>query len=276
MSTGEDAHVREPVFNIPAPVIAICAVLFAIQGLESLFSPETYGWILIHFAFVPGRLTFAFDPPMVATAFYKIAHGDELHIQIAREFLGDGSVQWWTVLTYAFLHDGWMHVGLNCLWLVAFGGAVAKRLHAVRFLLLLIVCAVAGAIVHYATHITDLEPVVGASAAVSGAMGAAARFAFQPGSMAWRGADRDRDEGLRLPAMSLWGTLTSRQTLPFILIWFASNFVFGVSGVMPGLGEGATVAWQAHAGGFVAGLCLFRWFDPPSHPAPDAGDLIDA
>lgn len=272
MTLGEFGHKREPIFNIPAVVVAVCAVLLLIQGAASLVSPETYGWVLIHFAFVPGRLTFAFDPALVAAAFYKTAHGDELRTQIAEQFLGDGSVQWWTVLTYAFLHDGWMHVGLNCLWLVAFGGAVAKRLRAERFLLLLGVCAVAGALVHYITHLTDLEPVVGASAAVSGAMGAAARFVFQAGAMGSRQANEDRDENLRRPAMSLVRTLTSARTLPFILIWFASNFVFGVSGVMPGLGEGATVAWQAHVGGFAAGLLLFRWFDPPYHPVPAAMD----
>jgi membrane associated rhomboid family serine protease len=272
MSYEEHLPVREPIFNIPRAVVAICALLVLIQMLESVVSPETYGFIFIHFAFVPGRFTFAFDPDLVSAAFNTIARGDELRAQIAEQFLGDGSPQWWTFLTYAFLHGGWAHVGLNCLWLVAFGGAVAKRLETAPFLLLLAVCTIAGAIVHYLTHITDLEPVVGASAAVSGAMGAASRFVFQPGGpLGGRrraGLSGDRDDEFRQPALTLKQTLTSARSLPFILLWFALNFVFGVSGAIPGLGEGAVVAWEAHIGGFLAGLLLFGWFDPPRRPVP--------
>ena len=260
-----DTPRRERIFNIPTVVVVLCAMLFLIQGLGSVIAPETYGRLLIRFAFVPGRFTFAFDPDRVSAAFNQIAAGDELRAQIAAAFLGDGTAQWWTVLTYAFLHGSWMHVGVNCLWLVAFGGAVAKRLSTVRFLALLAVCSVAGALVHYLTHIADLDPVVGASAAVSGAMGAATRFMFQAGAPLGTGFGRkgsdDRDDVLRQPALSLFQTLTDRRTLMFIVIWFVSNLIFGVSGAMPGLGD-ATVAWEAHVGGFLAGLLLFGWFDP--------------
>ncbi|MDR3462058.1 MAG: rhomboid family intramembrane serine protease [Beijerinckiaceae bacterium] len=272
MSLEDARPPREPIFNIPRVVVAICALLLAIQLLENFVSPETYGFIFIHFAFVPGRFTFAFDPDLVSAAFNKIAQGDELRAQLAEQFLGDGSLQWWTFLTYAFLHGGWTHVGLNCLWLVAFGGAVAKRLKTAPFLALLAVCAIAGAIVHYFTHLTDLEPVVGASAAVSGAMGAASRFVFEAGGPL--GGRRraavagDRDDEFRQPALTLRQTLTSRRSLPFILLWFALNFVFGISGAIPGLGEGAVVAWEAHVGGFLAGLLLFGWFDPPRPLVP--------
>jgi membrane associated rhomboid family serine protease len=258
---------RERVFNIPGVVVAVCAMLIAIQALASVISPEAYSRILIRFAFVPGRFTFAFDPARVSAAFNAIARTDELRAQIAAAFLGDGSPQWWTVLTYAFLHGGWAHVGVNCLWLVAFGGAVAKRLSGARFLLLLAVSAIAGAAAHYVTHVADLEPVVGASAAVSGAMGAAARFVFQPGGPLGGqiGGRGDRDDELRRPALSLWRTLRDRRSLPFILLWFGSNFLFGAGGVMPGMGS-ETVAWQAHIGGFLAGLLLFGWFDPATTP----------
>jgi membrane associated rhomboid family serine protease len=272
-----DTPRRERIFNIPTVVIVLCVILFLIQGLGSVVAPETYSRLLIRFAFVPGRFTFAFDPDRVSAAFNRIAAGDELRAQIAAAFLGDGTAQWWTVLTYAFLHGSWMHVGINCLWLVAFGGAVAKRLSTIRFLALLAVCSVAGAAVHYITHIADLEPVVGASAAVSGAMGAATRFMFQTGAPLGAGFGRrgsnDRDDLMRLPALTLFQTLTDRRTLTFIVIWFLSNLVFGVSGAMPGLGD-ATVAWEAHVGGFLAGLLLFGWFDPAPKPGVVADDGV--
>lgn len=265
--TDEGPRRRERIFNIPAVVVFTCAVLLGIYGLGTLVSTETYNGLLIHFAFVPGRFTFAFDPSLVSAAFNRIAGNDELRAQIAVAFLGDGSLQWWTVLTYAFLHGSWMHVGVNCLWLVAFGGAVAKRLGATRFLLLLAVCAIFGALLHYITHVADLEPVIGASAAVSGAMGAATRFVFRADVPlgASFAAGGDPDAVMRLPALSLRQTLTQRQPLTFIAVWFVSNLLFGVSGAVPGMGD-ATIAWEAHIGGFLAGLILFDLFDPVRPP----------
>jgi membrane associated rhomboid family serine protease len=49
--------------------------------------------------------------------------------------------------------------------------------------------------------------------------------------------------------------------LAFLAIWFGVNIVFGVGSIAVGM-EGATVAWQAHIGGFLAGLLLFSLFDP--------------
>ena len=256
---------RERIFNLPVVVVVLCAVLLLVQASGSVLSAESFSRLLIRFAFVPGRFTFAFDPDQVSAAFNQIARDDEVRAQIAAAFLGNGTIQWWTVLTYAFLHGGWAHVGLNCLWLVAFGGAVAKRLTASGFLGFMAICAVVGALVHYLTHIADLEPVIGASAAVSGAMGAATRFMFQQGSITGRRPDLAPVQ----PAMSLRQTLGDRRALGFIAIWFVSNLLFGLSGIVPGFGEG-TIAWQAHIGGFLAGLLLFGWFDrSASRASPD-------
>ncbi len=257
--TEETLPRRERMFNIPAVVPILCAGLLAIQGLGALMTAEAYGRLLIRFAFVPGRFTFAFDPDRVSTAFNQIARDDEVRAQIAAAFLGDGTAQWWTVVTYAFLHGGWLHVGLNCLWLVAFGSAVAKRIDVSRFLALLLVCTVAGALAHYIAHPADLEPVVGASAAVSGTMGAAVRFMFQPMPGSFSGMQE------RSPVLGLRDTLTDRRCLTFIAIWFASNFLFGVSGAMPGVGD-APIAWEAHVGGFLAGLLIYGLFDHPAQP----------
>ncbi len=250
---------RERMFNIPAVVLALCAILLAIQAMESLSTSETNFRLLVRFAFVPGRFTFAFDPDGVSAALNQIAAVDEFRALQLKQFVEDGSVQWWTAVTYAFLHGGWVHVGLNCLWLVAFGGAVAKRLSAARFLGFLLVCTLAGALAHYLAHPADLEPVVGASAAVSGAMGAAVRFMFQLVSR-----DLLSDGGGGSPAvLPLRQVVTDRRCLTFIAIWFFSNLVFGVSGAMPGTG-GAPVAWEAHVGGFLAGLLLYGLFDRPA------------
>jgi membrane associated rhomboid family serine protease len=59
-------------------------------------------------------------------------------------------------------------------------------------------------------------------------------------------------------------------------VWFGVNLIFGIGSITIGTGEGASVAWQAHIGGFFAGLILFSLFDPvPRGSADAAGALSD-
>jgi membrane associated rhomboid family serine protease len=266
---------REKIFNLPAVVLGIVALLFAIEGLCKLISPEAYLGILQHFAFVPGRFTFAFDPERVSAAYNTIAGDAEFRAEAARFFLGDGKPLWWTPLTYAFLHGGWLHVGMNCLWFAAFGSAVARRFGTPRFLLFCAVAAVAGAAMHFATHMTDLQPVVGASATVSGVMAAAARFVFQPGAPLGESLGfierADEDHAYRQPALPLREVLFNRSAISFLGFWFLANFLFGTIPGPLGITD-ATIAWEAHIGGFLVGLFAFRWFDPPAPPFVAARD----
>ena len=260
---------QERIFNLPPVVLWIVVLLAAIEGFSQLVSPEAYLEILQRFAFVPGRLTFAFDPDRVSAAFNSGAGEDALRAKAEQLFLGDGTPQWWTPLTYAFLHGGWPHVGINCLWFAAFGSAVARRFGTPRFLLFCAVSAVAGAAAHYLTHMTDLQPVVGASAAVSGVMAAAVRFVFQPGAPLGESlgfAQRaDADVAYQQPSLPLRDILSNRSAISFLFFWFLANFLFGAIPMPLGI-TGATVAWEAHIGGFLIGLLAFFWFDPPAPP----------
>ena len=260
---------QERIFNLPPVVLWIVALLAAIEGFSRLISPEAYLEILRRFAFVPGRFTFAFDPDRVSLAVNSIAGDAGLRAQAAAFFLGDGKLQWWTPLTYAFLHGGWLHVGTNCLWFAAFGSAVARRFGARRFLLFCAAAAIAGALMHYVTHMTDLQPVVGASAAVSGVMAAAVRFVFQPGAPLGESlgfARADESMAYRQPSLPLREILFNRGAISFLFFWFLTNFLFGAIPMPLGVAD-ATVAWEAHIGGFLAGLLAFRWFDPPAPPS---------
>ncbi len=254
----------QPIFNVPAVVLAIVAILVAIHGYREYFATdELDGWLLSTFAFVPGRLTFSFDPAGVADVFSTFAGPNAAGQEnAARYFLGDGSPQWWTLLTYAGLHADWAHCGVNCLWLVAFGSPVARRVGGMRFLLLFIVTAVAGAALHWLLHRFDLSPVIGASAAVSGAMAAATRFIFQPGApLGLGGALGDTgDEPFQRPIMPLGRVFRDSRALPFLIMWFGLNLLFGLVSAPLGITQGP-VAWEAHVGGFVAGLLLFPLFD---------------
>jgi membrane associated rhomboid family serine protease len=123
---------------------------------------------------------------------------------------------------------------------------------------------------HFLTHMADLEPVIGASAVVSGTMAAVTRFAFQPGAPLGEtlglGVRHGEASTYRLPAPPLREILRDRRAVSFLVIWFLVNFIFGVFSAQLGGGD-APVAWEAHVGGFLAGFFLFPWFDP-KFPAP--------
>jgi membrane associated rhomboid family serine protease len=182
----------------------------------------------------------------------------------------DDNLAPWTVVTYAFIHADITHIGFNAVWLLAFGSAVARRFGSLRFLTFFALSAAAGALAHFVSHIGDIQPMVGASASISGTMGAAARFAFQSGGP----LDHWRVEGeaaYRLPAPPLFVALRDGRVLAFLGAWFALNLLFGL-GSWSIIGEDQTVAWEAHVGGFLAGLLLFGVFDPVGSQSGDNDD----
>jgi membrane associated rhomboid family serine protease len=247
----------EPFFNIPTVVLTLLGVMAAIQLWRGTLSSDQDLHVMTALAFVPGRLTFAFDPVGVVRHISRFGGSTDPTLQqqaeLARLFLQQHNRAPWTLLTYAFLHGGWTHLGLNGIWMVAFGTPVARRFGAPRFLLFMAVAAVWGALAHWLCYPYGFAPVVGASAAISGLMGAAVRFMFQ--------SDQFPSDPRRAAPLSLAAVFRDRRALSFVLIWFVTNSIFGAGSLSFGLSD-APVAWQAHVGGFVAGLLLFPWFDP--------------
>jgi membrane associated rhomboid family serine protease len=232
---------REPLFNVPGIVLALIVAFVLIHVTRLwLLTDEQDVSVLLLFAFIPAR----YDASLLADGGLP----------------GGFASQVWTFVTYAFLHANWPHLGLNTLWFLPFGSALARRFGAGRFVLFFIVTATAGALLHLVTHSGEQFPVIGASAAISGAMAAAMRFAFQRGGPLgfFRGRD---DEAYRVPALPLMGIVRDPRVLAFLIVWFGINFLFG-SGSLPLPGEEQPVAWEAHVGGFAAGLLLFSLFDP--------------
>ena len=238
---------REPLFNIPPVIVATLAVLAFVHGFRTLvLSADQNIELLLTFAFIPAR----YDTSVVLGGALPGGFGAEI----------------WTFVTYSLIHADWTHFGVNAIWLLPFGSALARRFGAVRFLLFFAVTAAAGAAMHLATHPGAQFPVIGASAAISGAMAAAMRFAFQRGGPLnmLRGAD---EEAYRVPAIPLSGMLRDARVLIFLGVWFGINILFGY-GSLPITGSDQPVAWQAHIGGFLAGLLLFSWFDPAPRDLP--------
>jgi membrane associated rhomboid family serine protease len=96
---------------------------------------------------------------------------------------------------------------------------------------------------------------IGASAAVSAYMGAAARFVFQPGAFL-----RDEGGNQAPPLAGMRDMLANRQTLAFVGFWFASNLLIGMGAQNLGFSQ-APIAWEAHIGGFLVGILLAPLFD---------------
>lgn len=238
---------REPVFNLPPVIVALSAVLIAVHALRQFVSENTDLQILLWAAFIPAR------------------YGNP---GVLKDLLPGGlPADIWTFVTYAFLHGDWVHLGINLIWFLAFGSAVAWRFGVIRFLAFFAVTAAAGALLHLVTQgagASQTAPLVGASAAISGAMAAAMRFAFEAGGplSAWRNSG---PEVFRVPASPLFVALRSRQVLVFLGVWFLMNLLLAFTNWMTPFAEG-TIAWQAHIGGFLAGLLLFPLFDPVAKP----------
>lgn len=263
MTIDDDARLsepklREPMFNAPVAILAVVVLLVAIHGLRLFIDPNDDAQILVDLAFIPARLAVYLDPQRLgeilqATLESAVAGEEGRRLALARFVLADNGSYWWTTLTYALLHGSWAHVLLNGAWLLAFGAPLSRRLGAVRLYLLLIVTALGGTLAHYLLHAVDITPVIGASASASGVMAAAARYSFSAFS-----AD-ERERG-RPALLSLGDLIRERRIMLFILVWFIVNLVFGLGAVPLGISEGG-IAWEAHIGGFLAGLFLVPLVD---------------
>jgi membrane associated rhomboid family serine protease len=240
---------HEPILTLPGALTAYIALLAAIHLVRMLLPVDIDDLVIEMFGFIPKR----YDSTLLDVT-----------------FPGGSGAKVWTFVTYSLLHANLSHLGFNVLWLLPFGSALARRFGASRFFVFMAVTAVAGALAHLVTHEHAVAPMIGASASVSGTMAAAIRFAFVRGSFLSfnRG---DADAAARVPALSLARALRDGRVLAFLAVWFGVNIIFGIGSISIGA-EGASVAWQAHIGGFFAGLLLFSLFDPIPRAAADAAD----
>jgi membrane associated rhomboid family serine protease len=225
---------REPVLNAPASILAFAGLLAGMHVLRRFGGEEINAWLMMNFAFIPALFS------------AKIIQ--------AYSFL---DIRPWSVFTYALLHANWTHLIMNTLWLLAFGAPVAKRFGPLRFYAFCILSAPAGALAHYLVYQTSGLPIIGASAVVSGLTAAATRFVFDPNGPLF---NRQNSRAVYHPAAPLRENFKNPQVLFFVGSWFAINFIFGAGAML--VGPNIQIAWQAHIGGFLAGLLLFSALDP--------------
>lgn len=155
----------------------------------------------------------------------------------------DEAAQWQTVATSMFLHGGVAHVAGNCWFLWVFGRAVEGRLGAAGMLLFYVLAGVAAALAQVLAGPGSEVPMVGASGAISGVLGA---------YMVWF---------TRAWVVALVPWIVPILPVPavvFLFLWFVAQAYAGVGSLMDGTAGGGGVAWWAHAGGFVAGVVLAK------------------
>ncbi len=154
----------------------------------------------------------------------------------------------YTLLTHMFLHGSWFHIIGNMWFLWVFGDNVEDRLGKFRYIIFYILCGLGAAIVQ--TLISILfggghVPMVGASGALSGVLGAYMRMFPQARILA-------------LVPIFFFLTFMEIPAIVFIGLWFFIQLVNGIVS-LPLVGLGG-VAWWAHIGGFVTGYLLIDKF----------------
>ncbi|MGD9571203.1 MAG: rhomboid family intramembrane serine protease [Thermoleophilia bacterium] len=159
-----------------------------------------------------------------------------------------------SLVTSQFIHADLWHLLFNMLFLWVFGNNVEDRLGRVRFVPFYLLCGAIAGLAQAATDPSSGIPLIGASGAISGVLGAYL---------------------VLFPKVRVWTVVFPLVFLPFKLpawVWLAAYFVLQLVllGDM-GQGDGGGVAYLAHIGGFVAGALLIRPFlagrrdpDPPS------------
>ena len=148
-----------------------------------------------------------------------------------------------TVITSMFLHGGLLHLGGNMLYLWIFADNVEDSMGHGRFVLFYLLCGVAAAIAQAAPAMSSTIPMIGASGAVSGVLGA--YVLLYPNARIL----------VAIPLFIVLYTLRLRAVL-VLGIWFAGQLLSSLAA--PAMGGG--VAFRAHVGGFVAGVLLIKLF----------------
>lgn len=223
-----------PTRTVPLVNGALLAACVAVYALQLLAGSGGAG-LVEAFGFVPARLFHAAE-------------------------LGPGSLRLGVLGLFAsmFLHGGLLHLAGNMLFLWVFGDNVEDALGHGRYLLFYVAAGVLSALLQGALATTSLVPMVGASGAIAGVLGA--YFVLFP-----------RARVVTLVPLFLLFPLVEVPAFLYLLVWFLFQFWQG-SAELSAAGNGGAaaggVAWWAHVGGFAAGIALLALLKPRKRPAP--------
>jgi membrane associated rhomboid family serine protease len=224
----ENPHFLTPVTTF-AVIAANAAAWIFVQGLGT---DPALGRSVCELGLVPGELLHRLPPGT------RVPLGEGLSCAIT------GQAAWHTLVTSMFLHGGWMHLIGNMWFLWIFGNNVEDSMGHARFALFYLLCGLAAAALQVALQPASGVPIVGASVAIGGVMGA--YIVLYP--------------RVRIHTGVLLGFYFARFSVSagFMLgYWFLLQLLGGATS----LGRaGGGVAFWAHVGGFAAGVLLVPIF----------------
>lgn len=155
------------------------------------------------------------------------------------------------LFSFMFLHGGWLHIISNMLYLWIFGDNVEDRMGHIRYLMFYLLCGVVSGLVQLFIAPASRIPIVGASGAIAGVMGA--YLLLYPFGRV-----------VTLVFFFIFFEIVQIPAFFFLIFWFILQFL---SGTFTAPGQEGGVAWWAHIGGFVCGLLMVYPFVKRKGPA---------
>jgi membrane associated rhomboid family serine protease len=169
------------------------------------------------------------------------AHHALVPARLVANFLG----HWSDIFSSMFLHGNWLHIGSNMLYLWIFGNNIEDRLGPIRFTIFYLACGLAAAAAQVLVAPFSTVPMIGASGAVAGVMGA--YLILYP-----------RARVLTIIPLIFFFPFVEVPAFLIIGYWGLLQFISAV--VVDGASSGGGIAYAAHVGGFVAGILLIFLF----------------
>ena len=199
--------------------LVIIVLNIAVFLYELALGPQAGEMFVDSFALIPARLFSRIPEP-----FHAVPAGAAL-------------------FTSMFLHGGFLHIAGNMLYLWIFGNNVEDSMGRIRFIVFYFLCGIAAAYSHALANADSTMPMIGASGAISGVLGA--YLVLYP-----------RARVLTLVAFGLYIRTVEVPAMFVLGFWFVLQFL----NALLSSGAGGGVAWFAHIGGFIAGILLIGIF----------------
>ncbi len=208
-----------PTARFPIVTILFIGVNITVFLFQALMGGRSGERFIASYALIPARL---FSPEAAAEGTAPVAA---------------------TLFTSMFLHGGPIHIAGNMLYLWIFGNNVEDAMGRIRFIIFYLICGLAAAYSHALTNTSSLVPMIGASGAISGVLGA--YLLLYPRA--------------KVLVLAFFGFYARTVMIPAMFVlgfWFVFQFLnaFATSA------GGGGVAWYAHIGGFAAGMALIGLF----------------
>lgn len=210
------------------PVVTYCIIILNIAAwflVQGMGAEPTISTSICRYGVIPGALF------------------NQTALDVAENICRSGPQSWYTIISSMFMHGGWLHLIGNMWFLWIFADNIEDVLRPIKFIIFYLVGGIAAVAAQIISDNGSFVPMVGASGAIGGVMGA----------YAWLYPT------VRVRIAIILGFFISRQTIPawvMLGIWFGLQLVSGLMAFQSSTQGG--VAFWAHIGGFLAGFVMIQ------------------